>query len=117
VEGNARVCGRATQHALAGCHQLPSLSHALARAQASNKGLLLFIDEADAFLGVRGNAGTSEGVRAALNALLSRTGATPLHSHPPTPMRQMHPGTVGAVDLNEDKRLPPCKHWEQGTKG
>jgi SpoVK/Ycf46/Vps4 family AAA+-type ATPase len=36
--------------------------------------LILFIDEADAFLGVRGREGSSEGVRAAMNALLSRTG-------------------------------------------
>jgi len=44
-------------------------------AEASNKGLILFIDEADAFLGVRGREGSSEGVRAAMNALLSRTGS------------------------------------------
>ncbi|KAK3272595.1 hypothetical protein CYMTET_19123 [Cymbomonas tetramitiformis] len=45
-------------------------------AQTSNKGMLLFIDEADAFLGTRSKegGGKSEGVRAALNALLSRTG-------------------------------------------
>eukprot|EP00854_Cymbomonas_tetramitiformis_P013507 gene13507-15968_t len=44
-------------------------------AQTSNKGMLLFIDEADAFLGTRSKegGGKSEGVRAALNALLSRT--------------------------------------------
>mmetsp|Transcript_9857 Transcript_9857/g.18579 ORF Transcript_9857/g.18579 Transcript_9857/m.18579 type:complete len:583 (-) Transcript_9857:273-2021(-) len=43
-------------------------------AQSSKKGMLLFIDEADSFLGVRGRQGTSEGLRAAMNALLSRTG-------------------------------------------
>jgi hypothetical protein len=55
-------------------------------AEASNKGLLLFIDEADAFLGVRGQTQMSEGVRAALNALLSRTGKSP--SPPPFPRPQ-----------------------------
>mmetsp|Transcript_16518 Transcript_16518/g.22831 ORF Transcript_16518/g.22831 Transcript_16518/m.22831 type:complete len:586 (-) Transcript_16518:251-2008(-) len=43
-------------------------------AQSSRKGMLLFIDEADSFLGVRGREGTTEGVRAAMNALLARTG-------------------------------------------
>lgn len=42
-------------------------------AERSNRGLLLFIDEADAFLGKRGE-GMSEGMRGALNALLFRTG-------------------------------------------
>jgi ATPase family AAA domain-containing protein 3A/B len=42
-------------------------------AERSNKGLLLFIDEADAFLGRR-SGGMSEGLRGALNALLFRTG-------------------------------------------
>ncbi len=37
------------------------------------QGLLLFIDEADAFLGRRGE-GMSEGLRGALNAILFRTG-------------------------------------------
>lgn len=37
------------------------------------QGLLLFIDEADAFLGRRSDA-MSEGLRGALNALLYRTG-------------------------------------------
>jgi ATPase family AAA domain-containing protein 3A/B len=37
------------------------------------QGLLLFIDEADAFLGRRGD-GMSEGMRGALNAILFRTG-------------------------------------------
>mmetsp|Transcript_36318 Transcript_36318/g.43910 ORF Transcript_36318/g.43910 Transcript_36318/m.43910 type:complete len:582 (-) Transcript_36318:296-2041(-) len=43
-------------------------------AQTSKKGMLLFIDEADSFLGARGREGTSEGVRSAMNALLARTG-------------------------------------------
>lgn len=43
-------------------------------AQRSRRGLLLFIDEADAFLGRRNDA-MSEGLRGALNALLYRTGA------------------------------------------
>lgn len=42
-------------------------------AERSKKGLLLFIDEADAFLGRR-NDEMSEGLRGALNALLFRTG-------------------------------------------
>lgn len=42
-------------------------------AERSRKGLLLFIDEADAFLGRRSDA-MSEGLRGALNALLFRTG-------------------------------------------
>lgn len=42
-------------------------------AERSRKGLLLFIDEADAFLGRRG-ASMSEGLRGALNAMLYRTG-------------------------------------------
>mmetsp|Transcript_18877 Transcript_18877/g.57048 ORF Transcript_18877/g.57048 Transcript_18877/m.57048 type:complete len:601 (-) Transcript_18877:2465-4267(-) len=42
-------------------------------AETSRKGLLLFIDEADAFLGRRGE-GMSEGLRGALNAILFRTG-------------------------------------------
>eukprot|EP00252_Welwitschia_mirabilis_P002894 TRINITY_DN12904_c0_g1_i1.p1 TRINITY_DN12904_c0_g1~~TRINITY_DN12904_c0_g1_i1.p1 ORF type:complete len:640 (-),score=132.23 TRINITY_DN12904_c0_g1_i1:235-2154(-) len=40
----------------------------------SKKGLLLFIDEADAFLCQRNNVNMSEPQRSALNALLSRTG-------------------------------------------
>ena len=42
-------------------------------SERSRKGLLLFIDEADAFLGRRGD-NMSEGLRGALNALLFRTG-------------------------------------------
>lgn len=42
-------------------------------AERSRRGLLLFIDEADAFLGRR-NDNMSEGLRGALNALLFRTG-------------------------------------------
>lgn len=42
-------------------------------ATTSRKGLLLFIDEADAFLGRRSDA-MSEGLRGALNAMLFRTG-------------------------------------------
>ena len=43
-------------------------------AQRSNKGLLLFVDEADAFLADRAKAGMTEDMRAALNATLMRTG-------------------------------------------
>jgi len=42
-------------------------------AERSRKGLLLFIDEADAFLGRR-SGNMSEGLRGALNAMLYRTG-------------------------------------------
>lgn len=42
-------------------------------AERSRRGLLLFIDEADAFLGRRSDA-MSEGLRGALNAMLFRTG-------------------------------------------
>jgi len=42
-------------------------------AEKSAKGLLLFIDEADAFLGRR-SGNMSEGLRGALNAMLFRTG-------------------------------------------
>jgi len=45
-------------------------------AASSRKGVLLFIDEADAFLARRGGpVGGAEEVRAALNALLYRTGS------------------------------------------
>ena len=42
-------------------------------AETSKRGLLLFIDEADAFLGKR-HEGQSEGLRGTLNAMLYRTG-------------------------------------------
>lgn len=45
-------------------------------AATTRTGMLLFVDEADAFLGRRvGGAGSGEGTRAALNALLFRTSA------------------------------------------
>ena len=43
-------------------------------AQRSDRGMLLFIDEADAFLADRAKAGMTEDLRAALNATLMRTG-------------------------------------------
>ena len=43
-------------------------------SESTNRGLLLFIDEADAFLGRRSRANMSENQRNALNALLYRTG-------------------------------------------
>jgi len=43
-------------------------------AQTTNKGLVLFVDEADAFLQKRANGTMSEDVRNALNAFLFRTG-------------------------------------------
>lgn len=41
-------------------------------AKRSNKGMLLFVDEADAFLSHRGRQG--EALRSAINAMLFRTG-------------------------------------------
>ena len=43
-------------------------------AETSNKGVLLFVDEADAFLQKRSKGAMSEDVRNALNAFLYRTG-------------------------------------------
>jgi ATPase family AAA domain-containing protein 3A/B len=43
-------------------------------AQTSRKGLVLFIDEADAFLRKRSTEQISEDMRATLNAFLFRTG-------------------------------------------
>lgn len=43
-------------------------------ASTSRKGLLLFVDEADAFLRKRSSVTISEDLRAALNAFLYRTG-------------------------------------------
>lgn len=43
-------------------------------ASSSRKGLLLFIDEADAFLRKRSSEYISENLRATLNAFLYRTG-------------------------------------------
>ena len=40
----------------------------------SRRGVLLFIDEAEAFLGSRGKRATSESVHNALNAMLYSTG-------------------------------------------
>ena len=49
--------------------------HAIFRwAKSSPKGVLLFIDEAEAFLGCRARADISESMRNALNALLYQTG-------------------------------------------
>jgi ATPase family AAA domain-containing protein 3A/B len=43
-------------------------------AKRSPKGMVLFVDEADAFLSHRGKAETSEALRSAINAMLYRTG-------------------------------------------
>jgi ATPase family AAA domain-containing protein 3A/B len=43
-------------------------------SKRSPKGMLLFIDEADAFLSSRGQGSKSEAMRSAINALLYRTG-------------------------------------------
>ena len=43
-------------------------------SQTSRRGLLLFVDEADAFLRKRANDQISEDLRASLNAFLYRTG-------------------------------------------
>lgn len=47
----------------------------LLRVIAFGRGLLLFIDEAEAFLGKRSSASMSEDTRNALNALLYNTGS------------------------------------------
>jgi ATPase family AAA domain-containing protein 3A/B len=44
-------------------------------ASVTKRGMLLFIDEADAFLSKRGGGASSDEVRSALNALLFRTGS------------------------------------------
>ncbi|CAG9462978.1 unnamed protein product [Pedinophyceae sp. YPF-701] len=56
-----------------GGHAVTELHKLFDWAESSTRGLMVFIDEADAFLGRRG-AGQSEGLRGALNALLFRTG-------------------------------------------
>ena len=43
-------------------------------ARSSNKGLMLFIDEAEAFLGSRSRSAHTVHMRNALNALLYQTG-------------------------------------------
>src|SRR3546814_767667 len=48
-------------------------------AKRSRKGLLLFIDEAEAFLGSRSRVHTSEHIKNALNALLFNTGTESLN--------------------------------------
>ncbi|VDM62803.1 unnamed protein product [Angiostrongylus costaricensis] len=48
-------------------------------AQSSRKGLILFIDEADAFLQKRSKQAMTEDTRAALNAFLFRTGEQSRH--------------------------------------
>jgi len=54
---------------------VPALHSLFDWAERSPKGLLLFVDEADAFLGRRGAAsGQGEALRGALNATLFRTG-------------------------------------------
>lgn len=56
------------------CTVVIDLQHLmLISTDLGTQGLLLFIDEADAFLGRRGE-GMSEGLRGALNAILFRTG-------------------------------------------
>ena len=45
-------------------------------ARSSNKGLMLFIDEAEAFLGSRSRSAHTVHMRNALNALLYQTGAS-----------------------------------------
>jgi ATPase family AAA domain-containing protein 3A/B len=65
----------------------------------SKKGLVLFIDEADAFLGDRGGKMVqSEGLRAALNALLYRTGDQSKHFS--MILATNRPGDLDAAVLN-----------------
>eukprot|EP00924_Labyrinthula_sp_SR-Ha-C_P010357 augustus_masked-scaffold_23-processed-gene-4.35-mRNA-1 protein AED:0.31 eAED:0.34 QI:0/-1/0/1/-1/1/1/0/771 len=60
------------EHAVTELHNLFSWT----AESTSSKGLLLFIDEADAFLGTREKVGQSEHMRNALTALLYHTGST-----------------------------------------
>ncbi|KAI3842150.1 hypothetical protein MKX03_012758 [Papaver bracteatum] len=57
-----------------GAEAVTKIHHLFDWAKKSNKGLLLFIDEADAFLCERNSIHMSEAQRSALNALLFRTG-------------------------------------------
>ena len=43
-------------------------------AKRSPRGMVLFVDEADAFLSARGSGDKSEAMRSAINAMLYRTG-------------------------------------------
>ncbi|XP_045784683.1 ATPase family AAA domain-containing protein 3A homolog isoform X2 [Maniola jurtina] len=56
-----------------GKHAVASIHKMFDWANTSRKGVLLFIDEADAFLRKRSSAAISEDLRAALNAFLYRT--------------------------------------------
>jgi hypothetical protein len=61
-----------------GKHAVSELHRLFDWAAASPRGLLLLVDEADAFLRHRDSAGMSEVMRSALNALLVRArGVTP----------------------------------------
>jgi ATPase family AAA domain-containing protein 3A/B len=60
-----------------GAAAVPQLHSLFDWARRSPRGMLLFVDEADAFLAARGGRGAvvhSEGMRAAINAMLYRTG-------------------------------------------
>lgn len=54
-------------------------------AQTSRKGVLLFVDEADAFLRRRSTEHMSEELRNALNAFLYRTGGARTKNAPSCP--------------------------------
>lgn len=53
----------------------PCITETANLSDATRRGLLLFIDEAEAFLGKRSSPGMSEDTRNALNALLYNTGS------------------------------------------
>lgn len=66
-------------------------------ARTSRRGVLLFIDEAEAFLGSRGAAGTSEHRRNALNALLFHTGDSSIARHFFLVLATNRPGDLDAA--------------------
>lgn len=57
-----------------GMSAVSELHHLFDWAQASRRGVLLLMDEADAFLRSRDSSDMGEYMRSALNAVLSRTG-------------------------------------------
>ena len=59
-------------------------------AQSSRKGVLLFVDEAEAFLRRRAPGVMSEDLRNALNAFLFRTGMSTCKIPDATPIKSRH---------------------------
>jgi ATPase family AAA domain-containing protein 3A/B len=57
-----------------GCEGVTAIHNVFDWASTTRKGLLLFVDEADAFLRKRSSETISEDLRATLNAFFYRTG-------------------------------------------